>query len=319
MLFHIGITSTVPDARPRRDGPRGSARRVVGAFKALSIAIPAVLAGCSTQSELRFATPMTEVPASKALILPPPGGPAVVAVLQRTYRNGVSQEIALSTASAAVGQNAFYVSLVNDLEVPSENDDVLKIRPISPDRIQSEMDERVPGVDMRTSLFYVQNKYGPFGFATGRSAAGDVCLYAWQRIEPNKPAILTPGGIVSVRLRLCDADATEEQLLRTMYAFTISAYYSSVGWNPYGEPPPVPPHLGGLDAPLFPIGMAAGAATDFGLGTRSPPPAERMAPAPRPAAPRPRARPVPSAPLPSAPPAEPRRPLEGYPVVPPPP
>jgi hypothetical protein len=108
---------------------------------------------------------------------------------------------------------------------------------------------------MQTSLVYVQNKYGPFGFATGRSASGDVCLYAWQRIEPNEPAILVPGGVISIRLRLCDAAATHEQLLRSMYGFTISAYYKSGSWNPYGSPPRVPEHLGEIDAPIYPLGM----------------------------------------------------------------
>ncbi|MBZ6077773.1 cellulose biosynthesis protein BcsN [Microvirga puerhi] len=269
----------------------------------------ALLAGCSTQSELRFATLMSEVPATKALILPPPGGPAVVAVLQRTYKNGITQEIALSTASTTSGQNAFFVSFVNDLEVPSEIDDVLKVRRITPDRLQSEMESRLSGLDMRTSLYYVQNKYGPFGFATGRSGTGDTCLYAWQEIEPNKPAILTPAGIISVRLRLCDADATEEQLLRTMYAFTISAYFSSMDWNPFGEPPPVPSQLGAIDAPSFPVGMGTGANPP----APSPPARAIVRPAPHRAPARPLEAPV----VPAAP-VEPRRPLEGYPVVPPP-
>lgn len=249
---------------------------------------------------------MTEVPASKALILPPPGGPAVVAVIQRTFKNGVSQDIALSTASVTEGQNAFYVNFVTDRERPSENDDVLRPRRITPDRIQAEMEERIPSVDMRTSLYYVQNKYGPFGFATGRSTAGDVCLYAWQNIEPNKPAIVTPDGLITVRLRLCDADATEGQLLRTMYSFSISAYLSSAAWNPLGEPPPVPPQLGGLDAPLFPATMAAEERTGASI--------ERIPPVINPV----RRRPAERKPV-ATPPAEPSRPLEGYPVVPPPP
>jgi len=291
-----------------RKGWRNRAQGLLGALKTLSLTATAILAGCSTQSELRFASLMTEVPASKALVMPPPGGPAVVAVLQRTYKNGVSQEIALSTASATVGQNAFYVSFATDVEMPSENDDVLKIRRITPDRIEREMEDRFPGVDMRTSLYYVQNKYGPFGFATGRSAAGDVCLYAWQQIEPNTPAIIVPGGIVSVRLRLCDADATEEQLLRTMYAFSISAYYSHSGWNPFGDPPPVPHQLGGLDAPSFPLGM--------GSTVERPPVRPSVT---RAALPRVPARSTVRVPAAAPRPVEPSRPLEGYPIVPPPP
>lgn len=130
---------------------------------------------------------MSEVPPTKAVILPPPGGPSVVAVLERKYQNGVSQEIALSTASATPGQNAFHVSMVNDFETLSELDDTLRVRRVSPEVVQNEMEERLAGVAMRISLFYAQNKFGPFGFATGRSSAGDLCLYAWQQIEPRSP------------------------------------------------------------------------------------------------------------------------------------
>lgn len=210
-------------------------------------------AGCSTRSDLGFMSLLNEVPATQAIIVPPPGGPAVVAVLQRRYQNGVTQEIALATASSAPGQNAVYVSLVNEPERVSEIDDTLRIRRLTQESVQAEMEERLPGIDMRTSLLYAQNKYGPFGFATGRSATGDLCLYAWQQIEPTEPVLLMPQGAISIRLRLCDADATEAQLLRTMYAFTISAYLTASSWNPYGSAPPAPAYLGQLDAPVNPL------------------------------------------------------------------
>jgi hypothetical protein len=152
------------------------------------------LAACAGRSDLGYATLMSEVPATRAIVVPPPGGPAVVAVLQRLYQNGISQEIALSTASRTSGQNAFYVSLLNNTSNNMEIPESLSLSPLTPDRIGREMEERIPGVEMQTSLVYVQNKFGPFGFATGRSASGDLCLYAWQQIEPDKPAILVPGG-----------------------------------------------------------------------------------------------------------------------------
>jgi hypothetical protein len=254
---------------------------------------------------------MSEVPAAQAVILPPSGGPAVVAVIERKFQNGVSQEIALSTASATPGQNAVYVSMVNDFETLSEIDDTLRVRRITPDLVAREMEDRVAGVDMRTSLFYAQNRYGPFGFATGRSSTGDLCLYAWQQIEPTKPVLFTPGGAVSIRLRLCDADATEEQLLRAMYGFTIAAYFSSPDWNPYGDPPPVSPALGERGSPINPL-----ASGQFGSTTPMPKPAS--APVRRSTAPaRPVLKDIEATPLPG--PAVPQAPLSGYPVVPPPP
>lgn len=247
--YRTDLGAMVPEAC------RDSGKWLGRALRAAALALPLFSAACTTKSELGFATLTSEVPATRAIIVPPPGGPSIVAVLQRSYQNGVSQEIALSTASLTPGQNAFYVSLSSGTSPQSEIDDVLNLPPLTQDRIQKEMDDRLPGIEMQTSLVYVQNKYGPFGFATGRSASGDVCLYAWQRIEPNEPAILVPGGIISIRLRLCDAAATPEQLLRSMYGFTIAASYLSGSWTPYGSPPPVPEQLGGIDAPIYPFGM----------------------------------------------------------------
>jgi Cellulose biosynthesis protein BcsN len=266
--FKLLMTPALRPLRTTFDGSTPEVRHeqsqstisVSRALRALLI-LPVLAAGaCTTRSEIGFATLMSEVPATRAAIVPPPGGPSIVAVLQRSYQNGLSQEIALSTASLTPGQNAFYVTLATASTPQSEIDDVLSLpSTITQDRIAGEMEERLPGIEMQTSLVYVQNKYGPFGFATGRSASGDVCLYAWQRIEPNEPAVFVPGGVISVRLRLCDAAATQEQLLRTMYAFTISAYYMSGSWNPYGEPPPVPAQLGQIDAPIYPLGMGTSA------------------------------------------------------------
>lgn len=211
--------------------------------------------GCAGRSDLGYASLMSEVPAARAIVVPPPGGPSVVAVLQQQYQNGLSQEIALSTASLTTGQNAFYVSLLNNTAGSMEIPDTLSPPSLSPDRLQREMEERMPGVEMETSLVYVQNKFGPFGFATGRSPMGDLCLYAWQQIEPSEPVILVPGGAVSVRLRLCDADASVDQLLRVFYGYTIAAYFRQESWNPYGDPPSPPAHFGERDAPMYPLSL----------------------------------------------------------------
>ncbi|WP_262297938.1 cellulose biosynthesis protein BcsN [Microvirga sesbaniae] len=275
------------------------------------------VAACAGRSDLGFASLMTEVPATRAIVVPPPGGPSVVAVLQQQYQNGLSQEIALSTASRTTGQNAFYVSLLNNTSGSMDISDSLSLPTLTPDRIQREMEERIPGVEMETSLVYVQNRFGPFGFATGRSATGDLCLYAWQRIEPGEPAIFVPGGAVSVRLRLCDADASVDQLLRVFYGYSIAAYYRQESWNPYGDPPSPPASFGERDAPMYPLGLG-----DRGGGTTvvrrrivSGEP-RRSVPAgvPRRAVDRDAVAPAAPVPAPSetAPPA-------GFPVVPPPP
>ncbi|WP_052003363.1 cellulose biosynthesis protein BcsN [Microvirga sp. BSC39] len=232
------------------DGPGKVLKWLAAAAVLMSVA------ACAGRSDLGYATLNSEVPATRAIVVPPPGGPSIVAVLQQTYQNGISQEIALSTASLTAGQNAFYVSLLNNTASNMEIPETLSLSPLTPDRIEREMEERIPGVAMQTSLVYVQNKFGPFGFATGRSSQGDLCLYAWQQIEPDKPAILVPGGAISVRLRLCDADASVDQLLRVMYGYTVAAYYRQESWNPYGDPPPPPAGFGQTDAPMYPLGLS---------------------------------------------------------------
>jgi hypothetical protein len=224
-------------------------------------AVLTTVSACAGRSDLGYASLMSEVPAARAIIVPPPGGPSVVAVLQRQYQNGISQEIALSTASLTSGQNAFYVNLLNNTSSNMEIPETLSLSSLTPDRIEGEMEERLPGVSMETSLVYVQNRFGPFGFATGRSPRGDLCLYAWQQIEPQEPAILVPGGAISVRLRLCDADASVDQLLRVFYGYTVAAYYRQESWNPYGDPPSPPASFGQVDAPMYPLGLGTGTNT----------------------------------------------------------
>jgi hypothetical protein len=318
----IFMTASTPRNQTRPDAPQAAAwavsarrHRLDGrnALRAFGTAVLLMAtAACSTRSDLDYASLASEVPTARAIIVPPPGGPSVVAVLQQRYQNGVSQEIALSTASLTRGQNAFYVSLLNNNASDPDATDTLTIPRLTEDRIAKEMEDRIPGVEMETSLVYVQNRFGPFGFATGRSPAGDLCLYAWQRIEPGKPAVFVPGGTISVRLRLCDADASVDQLLRVMYGYTIAAYYRQESWNPYGEAPPPPAGLGQPDAPMYPLGLGNSTVTR----QQSRPGQTRRAAPVRTRSERPIDK---DTVLPTSPAQPEGAPPSGYPVVPPPP
>ena len=64
--------------------------------------------------------------------------------------------------------------------------------------------------------------------------------------------MLVKAGAIGIRLRLCSAKATEQELLSVMYNFDIVGYLPSPLWNPYGKPPRVASNLGGLSAPVEP-------------------------------------------------------------------
>jgi hypothetical protein len=311
-----------------------------------------MLAACANRPlDLRIQTLTTEVPVTQAIVLPPPGGPSIVTLLERRRGNAIEQELILSTNGSARGQNAFYVTLIESV-AGGEGSDIVKVPSVAPDAIAEELEERLAGVAMQVSPYFVQNKYGPFGYAAGLSDTGDSCLYAWQTIEPNKRQLLSLEGMtllqqqgaIAVRLRICETGAPEEALLRLMYEFNVVAHLRSPAWNPYGDPPSADPRLGQTGAPVYPISRNGHAQ----------PVAEPARPAAAPVADRPLRRVVPRADLSpddpasfssrgssseraapsfdraspsfdrdrSAPPLRtvPRRgPLEGYPTIPPPP
>jgi hypothetical protein len=212
-----------------------------------------MVAACATRPlDVRVQTLTTEVPVKEAIVLPPPGGPAIVTLLERRRSNAIEQELILSTNGTAPGQNAFYVSLFETVAV-ADGPDVVKLPSVAPDAIAAEMEQRLPNIVMQVSPYFVQNKYGPFGYAAGLSDSGDTCLYAWQTIEPNERQIWSPQGAIAVRLRLCEPGAPEEALLRLMYEFSVVAHLRSPAWNPYGDPPPADPRLGQTGAPIYPV------------------------------------------------------------------
>jgi hypothetical protein len=286
-----------------------------------------MLAACANRPlDLRVQTLTTEVPVTQAIVLPPPGGPSIVTLLERRRSNAIEQELILSTNGFAPGQNAFYVSLFESV-AGLDGPDVVKVPSVAPDAIAAEMEQRLPGIVMQVSPYFVQNKYGPFGYAAGVSDAGDTCLYAWQTIEPNERQLWSPHGAISVRLRICEPGAPEEALLRLMYEYSVVAHLRSPGWNPYGEPPPADPRIGETGSPVYPISRNGHAQPVSEPARPAAQPVERslrrVAPrqdlgldepsslSPRSPSPERRAPPLRTVPR--------REPLEGYPTIPPPP
>jgi len=294
---------------------RGLARRkaerrlaTVGLTAWLCIA----MAGCGgqrlTDAELSFATRAVTVDPSRALVLLSAGGPPVVSITQRNYDNAVTQTISLATRGRVPGENMIDVAFLTSADVPEDVGVEGRLLPspgIEDFTIAREMEERFPGVAMVPGAVFVQNRYGPFGYAFGRGASGDGCLYVWQRIAGSDSIFRPKSGLVSIRLRICEPGASEKTLLRLAYGYSINASLSRAGWNPIGDAPQPRADLGEAGSPIYPA-----------TPTAWPDEAERPRPIGRPRPTRvERSRPPPVETLP----ALPEHPLEGYPTVPPPP
>ena len=208
---------------------------------------------CTTAGRVRQLAGAETVASEKALAFPPPGGPAIVSVIEHKHGGDVDQTISLSTSSSVPGQNFLKVQF---LGVSGSNPGLgsTPYKMISEGAISREMAATVPGVRLARSTTFVQNSYGPFGYASGRSRAGDTCIYAWQQIRAGRstPAQQRNFSMVQVRLRLCDAYASERQLLGTVYGYTIAGGFEGESLNPYGAPRGADALLGRPGDPIYP-------------------------------------------------------------------
>ncbi|WP_210270777.1 cellulose biosynthesis protein BcsN [Mycoplana rhizolycopersici] len=230
------------------------ARQSIPAHCLVGLAIVVALAGCAARDGVRIPAGNRVVAESDALILPAAGGPAVLDVVERTYTNAVEQKVSLFTSSAVPGQNYLNIQMFGPMQAEHDGETRLGFRPVHVAQLAREMRQQVPGVPLRTSGLYLQNNYGPFGYAFGRSASGDACLYGWQQIRArdNERTMFQNRGNIQIRARVCDSEADERQLLALMYGYTISGTFVPGGWNPYGAPRPVDPTLGEDSSPILP-------------------------------------------------------------------
>lgn len=217
------------------------------------VGLAAALAACSYQPRgPRLANLANKVPVEQAFMSTPPGGPQPIAVIEQRFSNGVLQEIILDNPTSSAGQNVLVVRAFGPMGDDRGMERMGLDEPTVSD-IRREMRERFPGVAMQISNTYVQNRYGPFGFATGQFGRGVSCIYAWQEIRAKK-SVLLPGyrGAVTWRLRMC-GHATARELLYLVYGLNINVYFLANNWNIFGGDLPEPnPDIGKLGTPLGP-------------------------------------------------------------------
>jgi len=234
---------------------------VVNAWAALTATL--AITGCnSTGSVTRPAAPAL-VASDRALALPPPGGPAVVGVIERPRGNGVEQNITLATTARVPGENFMRVEFFGPQTGQAPT---IPFRTITETGVRREAAAAIPGVPLTRRMTYLQNSYGPFAYAAGRSISGDTCLYAWQQLRARTASsgIGRDFGMIQVRWRLCDAHASEQQLLSAVYGSTIVGTFSGSQWNPFGEPNPVDSRIGLTAHPIHPGPAASASAIPMG-------------------------------------------------------
>ena len=223
-----------------------------------------LLAGCANPPPLTNSAGTSIVSSETAFAYPSPGGPAITAVLEKHFANATEQDILLSTSARTPGQNMLRVQMFGPVDASLAGEGRLRDGYLPIGDVGYEMRQVLPGIRMQRSPFYVQNKYGPFGYAVGRSASGDTCLYGWQRITSTgaTQTLIGNKGSIQVRLRLCDQNASEQHLLDVMYGYTISSAFKTRNWNPYGDAPAPDDAIGKSGHPIYPLG-----ATQFGTVT----------------------------------------------------
>lgn len=223
-----------------------TARRRLTAKILASIGMASLLAACATTSELKPHEPMVVAPAM-SIVVPPPGGPAVVSVVQTTYPNAVKHDVFLETTARTVGENK--ISVIRFVGKGSDGSDAgLVDTPFTRVNLTEEALAAWPNTGMAVSPFFVQNNYGPFGYAIAKPPNGDTCIYAWQRIEASlRPSGAVDRGSINVRLQLCRRGVTEAQLLEIMYQLRLNT-----GVFPPGK---APLQIGATLSPIRPVGV----------------------------------------------------------------
>lgn len=223
--------------------------------------LAAMLGACASTRELPPHEARIIAPVD-AMIIPPPGGPAIVNVVSTIFPNAIRQDIALATQARTAGENK--ISIIQFVDAGGDGSgSALRDIPFTQVNLTEEALAAWPGTGMAVSPYYVQNDYGPFGYAIGRPPNGDTCIYAWQRIEPRlKPSGAMDRGAITLRLQLCKRGATEQQLVEVMYKLRFNSSIHA--------PRAAPPAIGRIAAPIRPIG-AEGFANVIAVPAAAPP------------------------------------------------
>lgn len=234
------------------------------------LAMTGWLIGCAVTPPLVPSEPRS-VPVARSIVFTPPGTVGIISVVETRYNNAIEQLVVLETRSRSPGQNSIRIQAFAG-DAPSRTNGGLRDVPLVNLDMAGEARGTISFADMRLSPYFVQNYYGPFGYSMGRTATGDTCMYAWQRIPPERQNLtgLVTRGAINLRMQLCDRSWTERQLLAVMLDLTIRGVD--------GLPVVVPLRPGQVGQPIAPSGV-------LGVGNVLEAPTPAPALPPRPVAP----------------------------------
>ena len=168
-------------------------------------------------------------------------GEDVVTVREHAYVNGLRQDIMLKGGAVRGVQNSITV-LARTSRQETLDEQVPLVRPSEP-QIRSEIGGTFPRLEMRIAERESSNAYGPYGLALGRAGEDVRCAYMWQWIDENRlPAETAVAGPLSIRVRLCQAGVTFDQMAAEMDHLSIGA---QAGAEPVAAIEP----LGVIEAP----------------------------------------------------------------------
>ena len=180
----------------------------------------------------RMAVVATAVPIAAAVAMLPAAAGRIVQVAERRYADGLAQDIILEGSRSTRGENRIEVAMRLKPEGATTSDNLVPLAKTSDVAIASEIEARFPGMHMETVNVLLQNRYGPYGMAAGRSGTGERCIYAWQSMgdiaDPGKAgtpglasALISPPQPATLRVRLCRSGVSADQLAALINGLVI--------------------------------------------------------------------------------------------------
>jgi hypothetical protein len=222
-------------AKLPRDNAPVSGRRL-GLGKASGVALlVAIIDGCAAPRTIVANESERQVSVDQAFVSLGPRAPPVLSIVEHPYENATRQTVHLATRGKTPGENTLRVDVIGIKNPGISRDATLPDAPLEAAQLGLDAEEALPGVPLRTSLVYLQNRFGPFGYAVGKSAQGDVCIYAWQRVATPDRDInpINSRNTLSLRLRLCEPHTSEAALIANMMGLSVNVGLSGgLAWTP---------------------------------------------------------------------------------------